>query len=315
VTFSGTRRALRAAAVLAGLLVAASAAAEPAPAAVLRAGTATLTVVRRGPPADVGEPALLEWVARSAAIVAAYYGRFPVDAVEVRVTTVDGAKMMNGRTFGTPRARIDVSLGQHVTAAALLDDWILVHEMIHLALPQLADEQNWLAEGLSTYVEGIARTRALNLSAVELWTEYLRDMPKGLPQPGDAGLDHTHTWARTYWGGALYCLLADVRIRAETHNQRGLEDALRAIERAGGGMGEEWPVARVLATGDRATGTQVLEALYAAMKDRPEAPDLPALWRDLGVSLAPDGVRFDDDARLAAVRRALTAAPARPPGG
>jgi hypothetical protein len=286
----------------------------PAP-VLLSSGAATLTVVRRGPPPDVGEPKLLEWVARSAAIVAGYYGRFPVDAVEIRVTTADGERMMNGRTFGTPRARIDVALGQHVAAAALVADWILVHEMIHLALPQLADEQNWLAEGVSVYVEGIARVRAGNLSDAELWSEYLRDMPKGLPQPGDAGLDHTHTWARTYWGGALFCLLADVRIRTETRNRRGLEDALRAILAAGGGMREEWPIARVLAAGDRATGTHVLADLYAAMKDHADAPDLAALWRDLGIDAEPGGVRFDGRAPLAAVRRALTAAPAPAAGG
>ena len=41
----------------------------------------------------------------------------------------------------------------------------------------------------------------------------------GLPEPGDEGLDYTHTWGRTYWGGATFCLLADVRIRRETHNR------------------------------------------------------------------------------------------------
>jgi len=127
----------------------------------------------------------------------------------------------------------------------------------------------------------------------------------------DAGLDRTHTWARTYWGGALYCLEADVRIHEQTGNHRGLQDALRAVEEAGAGMETEWPVARVFATGDAATGTTVMTNLYRAMKDSPRSPDLEAMWADLGVRRTEGGVAFDDDARLAAVRRAITRSPDR----
>ena len=41
-------------------------------------------------------------------------------------------------------------------------------------------------------------------------------MPKGLPQAGDQGLDNTGTWGREYWGGAMFCLLADIEIRKAT---------------------------------------------------------------------------------------------------
>src|SRR5918993_1536859 len=89
-------------------------------------------------------------------------------------------------------------------------------------------------EGLSTYIEGIARVQAGELPAEHVWTEQIRSMPKGLPGPGDKGLDHTHTWGRTYWGGALFCLLADVEIRNKTANRSGLRDAMRAVLRETG---------------------------------------------------------------------------------
>ena len=38
----------------------------------------------------------------------------------------------------------------------------------------------------------------------------------------------------TYWGGALFALLADVRIRAATANARSLDDVVRAVLVAGG---------------------------------------------------------------------------------
>ena len=57
-------------------------------------------------------------------------------------------------------------------------------------------------------------------------------MPQGLPAAGDQGLDNTHIWGRTYRGGAMFCLLADIEIRKQTGNAKGLLDALRAINRA-----------------------------------------------------------------------------------
>ena len=58
---------------------------------------------------------------------------------------------------------IRLQLGRDVTADELLDDWVLVHEMIHLALPEVGDDHLWLTEGLSTYVEGIARVHVGDL--------------------------------------------------------------------------------------------------------------------------------------------------------
>lgn len=282
---------------------------QPAPAATttVDSGNAVIQIDWPAVAADVGEAGLLQWVQTSAGIVSGYYGEFPTRSVRIRITVVDGARVMNGRTFGQPQAQIDVSVGKHTSAATLHDDWVLVHEMIHLAAPALADEHNWLAEGLATYVEGIARVQAGNVSDTAVWSEFLADMPKGLPMAGDQGLDRTHSWARTYWGGALFCLVADVRIRQQTGNRRGLQDALREIERAGGGMRAEWSASRMLGVGDRATGTTVLSDLYAAMKDRPYAPDLPPLWADLGIVAHSDSVLLDDTARLAATRRAITA--------
>ena len=200
-------------------------------------------------------------------------------------------------------------VGRGADAGTLQTDWVLVHEMTHLALPEVSEEHAWLSEGLATYVEGVARVQAGNRTAADVWAEDLRSMPRGLPQPGDRGLDHTHTWGRTYWGGALFCLLADIEIRQRTANRQGLQQALRAIARESGGLGTQWPIDRVFATGDRAVGTRVLEELYASMKDAPVATDLPALWRRLGIEADGDTVRVHEDAPLAPIRWAILGEP------
>ena len=132
----------------------------------------------------------------------------------------------------------------------------------------------------------------------------MRDMHQGEPQPGDEGLNRTHTWGRTYWGGAMFCLVADVDIRKETHNRKGLRDALRAIADAGG-IDHDEDLEQALKIGDRATGTHVLTRQYAEWKDKPVTVDLDKLWAELGVTAGPDGIELVQSAPLAKIREAI----------
>jgi len=252
-----------------------------------------------------GTGPIVAWIERSMTIVARYYGQFPAKELRIRVMSGAGGRVRHGTTFGMRVPYIRLQIGREVTADELRNDWVLVHEMVHLALPEVGDDHLWLTEGLSTYVEGIARVHAGELRPERVWAEQVRSMPNGLPRSGDEGLDHTHTWGRTYWGGALFCLLADVEIRKKTSNRFGLRDAMSAVLRGSGGVSFEWPIERVLKVGDEATGTTVLRDLYAQMKDKPVSPDLDALWKQLGIRERGDGVELLDDAPLAATRKAI----------
>lgn len=266
---------------------------------------AALRVELQGEDFSGGGAPLLEWVRRAAGIVSGYYGRFPNPSTTVRIVAVDGVGVHGGKTWADPDALIRVQVGRQVSEAQLQSDWVLVHEMTHLALPDTGPQHAWLSEGIATYVEGVARVQAGNRSELDVWAEELRSMPRGLPQTGDHGLDYTHTWGRTYWGGAMFCLLADVDIRRRTQLRRGLQDALRAVLVGSGGLKTDWPIERVLRTADAAVGTHTLEELYAQMRDKSMTPDLPGLWRQLGIVSDGETLRLDESAPLAAVRRAI----------
>src|SRR2546429_8387261 len=121
---------------------------------------------------------------------------------------------------------------------------------------------------MATYVEGVARVQAGNRSEADVWAEEIRQMPRGMPQADDRGLDHTHTWGRTYWGGAMFCLPADVEIRTQTHNRFGLQDALRAVARESGGPPAGRAVRRGPRARDGAGGAPPPAGLSAPMKER-----------------------------------------------
>jgi hypothetical protein len=245
------------------------------------------------------------WVETSARAVTAYYGRFPVKNVLLTIHPTRGRRVGSGVTYGGRRPTIDVDLGGDAGRDAFKHDWVLTHEMTHLAFPDMPRRHHWIEEGIATYVEPFARLQIGELTPETVWGDLVRGLPQGLPKEGDEGLDHTATWGRTYWGGALFCFLADVEIRKQTKNGRGLQDALRGILDAGGSLRESWTIDRALAAADKATGVAVLAKLYDAHKATAVKTDLDAIWKDLGVSVVRGKTVFDDSAPSASVRKAI----------
>lgn len=258
---------------------------------------------------DLPVDTVLQHVRAAALAVTTYYGRFPVSRARLLLVPVaDKAGILQGTTWGDIggyQGFTRIRIGQYTTAADLADDWMTTHELVHLAFPSLPDDQHWMEEGSATYVEPVARVQTGELQARQVWQDMVHGMPQGEPRAGDEGLDHTHTWGRTYWGGALFCLAADVEIRRQTGNRKGLRDALRAVVAQGGTIDHEWSVDKAFAVGDSATGTHVLTQMYATWKDSPSPVDLPKLWAELGIRSAGSGIELIPAAPMAAVREAI----------
>ena len=261
---------------------------------------------------DLSRAEVMTWISDAARGVVAYFGRFPVKRYRILVRPVAGETgVLGGTTWAMGGAHSRIGLGEHTRVADLGRDWVMTHEMVHTAFPDQPDTHHWIEEGTATYIEPIARLWAGTMSVEEVWADLVGGLPKGLPAEGDRGLDRTHTWGRTYWGGALFCLLADLEIRERTKGSRGLVDAMRGILAAGGNDQAEWTLERTLREGDKAIGVPVLWELYQRMKHAPVTPDLDAIWRSLGVKHERERgkVELDDTAPKAAIRRAITTRP------
>lgn len=276
-------------------------------------GDASLEIALAPQGVPLSDAEVTEWVSRAVDAIAVYYGRFPVTRTLVVVWAGRPGSPTRGVTLGDGGPGVFVRAPSGATPeavrAAVHDDWVMTHELLHVTLPSLAHAQVWLSEGIPSYVEPLARARAGQLAPEKLWRDLVDGLPQGLPEAGDEGLDRTHTWGRTYWGGALFCLEADVTIREKTGGARSLDDALRAIVATGADVEVHWDIDQVLDVGDRATGTTVLHDLYKSLALAPGTVDLPALWARLGIrseGSAGPGVTFDESAPLASLRRAMT---------
>ncbi|MGO9828612.1 MAG: hypothetical protein ACLPJH_00620 [Myxococcaceae bacterium] len=244
------------------------------------------------------------WVSEAAQAVARYYRRFPVEHLLLLVVP-SGVRGLSGFTLGEGGASILLRLGTGMPSGAVRSDWVLTHELMHLGFPTLWRKHLWMEEGMAVFGEPIVRVRAGMLDEAALWSEWIEQGPLGLPRPGEGGLEVTHTWARTYWGGALFWLIADVTLRERTANTRSVDDVLRALVAAGGNATSHWEMEDVLRVADGVSGVPVFTELFQSMAEAPAAPDLAALFRRLGVSLRGGAVVYDDNAPLASVRRAM----------
>jgi len=271
-------------------------------------GGGTLDVNFDGEPSPAVRNMALEWITRAAKAVTVYYGHYPVRHVVIDIHLRPGVGVGDGHAYGDPTPRIAVSMGIATRPKDINDQangWMMTHEMVHLALSSLEENHHWLEEGLATYVEPIGRVRAGELSSRQVWRDMIKSMPQGQPAARDRGLDSTPTWGRTYWGGAMFCLLADVEIHRQTRNHEGLETALRGIVESGGTIDTEWGLRRTLAAGDKALGKDILESLYDKMKDQATPVDLDGLWRNLGVEVRDGRIVYNDDAPMAGVRKSM----------
>jgi hypothetical protein len=272
----------------------------------IRSAAARVEVVVSPHGLSLSETDVVVWIQTAVDAIAAYLGRFPVDRTLVVVQAGRPERPTRGETLGAGGPAVLVRAGQGVTGATTRDDWVVTHELLHVVMPSLSREHAWLSEGVPTYVEPIVRVRAGLIAPEKFWQDLVEGLPQGLPQRGDEGLEQTHTWGRTYWGGALFCLVADVAIRERTSGARSLDDVVWATVATGADVEVRWDIERLLDVGDRATGTTVLRDLYRTMALAPGTVDLPGLWLRLGVRGSGDTVTFDDAAPLAWVRRGIT---------
>ncbi len=275
---------------------------------------AAIDVVFLGEPLAMGDAAALEFIRQSALRVVSLFGEFPVD-VTVFVVPVRGAnEVVFGRVLSLAGASVALLFGSETPASGVRDNWVVVHELFHLACPSFVGEGRWLEEGLATYYEPILRERAGWMTEAELWTHFVREMPRGLRRDGDPpDLEDRDDIDSTYWGGALFALVADVRSRAATGGARSLDTVVRLVRLRQGPATMSARVADFLRTAAEATGTREVTDVYESWAVHGENLDLDALWARLGVGGVEEArtqgqtVTLHDDAPLAAVRRAIAA--------
>jgi len=264
---------------------------------VLEIGGARLEVSKLDGALAESQSDIDAWIRASAGAVGDFYGVFPVPRASVTILPAPGkSSVVFGKVLPESEPGIALLLGQFATKKSLYSDWILVHELYHLGFPSFNGEGKWLDEGLATYYEPIIRVRAGLYTETELWDEFTKNMPQGMPAFTGHGLERADDFRGIYWGGAIACLVADVTAR-KRRLETGLEVGLRALREAGGNACEVWSLSEAIGAIDHALGAPTLAPIAQAHANHGAPYDLNGLFRDLGVTRDAAGklALYDDD--------------------
>ena len=267
----------------------------------------SINVVFANGAAGLDRERVLRWVRKSARAIATYFGRYPTRTYGLLVVAESGDRVGHATTYGYQGSATRIYVGTETREQTFSEDWVLVHEMVHTALPDLPRRALWLQEGGATWIEPVARAQVGDLPAAEVWRQTVSGMPKGLAPIGAGGMDGTREWGRLYWGGAIFWLKAEIAVYHGSQGRFLLRDALRAVNRASGGNTVEWSPEEMMAVGDREAGTAVLSNLYEKFSSHGFDGRLPELFEQLGVVPDESGnLRFIQNTDLAELRRRIT---------
>lgn len=274
----------------------------------------------------VGLDGLVRAITGDIRAVSSVCGHFPVSSLDVVVVPV--GPEMDGEppdpiAFGLVRRGGGASVMLLVRADASEEDvrrhWVAPHELSHLLLPLIDRRDAWLSEGFATYYQEVTRVRAGLEDEETAWARIVDGCVRGAADAQDEGalslsqaaasMRETGHFRRVYWSGMAFALAADVRLRT-----RARPSSLDALLCAEGPVFRQttatMPATTALRTLDRALGAPVLAPMGEAWSARADFPATAPLLARLGVHVASDGsVTLDDDAPLAAVRRAIMAGP------
>jgi hypothetical protein len=266
---------------------------------------AVLDVAIQGPLTHLKDAQVCDWLRQRAEEVRLIRRGFPQPRISVIVYPVpeqDDADIFGMVQWSSPPS-IAVLLGQDTQPTSLAEDWMALHELMHLTHPAILPRTPWVSEGLATYFTELARARSGRLSPERAWREMLRGFERGKRQARGRTMQQMLDENRPpgiYWVGAYFALRLDVAIRKATGNQRGLEDVLERLAAQGSTATVEGYAAAV----DAVAGRPIFTALFEAERRRPAFAGLEGLLEALGVTPTSGGVKLQQ-ARDSQLREAL----------
>ena len=212
------------------------------------ASNCSSTMARLAIAQERSSPELRAWVERATNAIHAYYGHFPVQHARITVERVNGSGVQWARTFAYSGAHVRVGVGNDTSASQFESDWMLTHEFVHLALPELADRAR-LAAGRRRDLRraDCSRPRRTAVSRARMGGVRAGNA-EGLPGPKDRGLD-SHVDLGHAPTGAARCSAWSPTSRSASAPTiaSACSDALRAILEDGGTLDHRWHDSRCAA--------------------------------------------------------------------
>jgi hypothetical protein len=285
---------------------------------VIEVAGARLRVAVLGQGWQVERGVLLAWLREAAAAVAGLYDGFPEPEAQIIVLPAPGRRVAHGNAAQGGGPSIALMVGTEITAEKMRDDWVAVHELLHLGMPTVDDSARWLSEGMATYYEPLLRARAGWITPAQAWEILHEGFQRGSARGSGRTLTdesrhmgETHEYWRVYWAGAAIAMIADVTLRRHA-DAPTLDEQMRAIRDCCLHGTRTWPAAALLAEiavpGETPGEVPDLASVAGDYADEVRFPELAETYAALGLRFDAQGRLLGTDEELAPEARALRAA-------
>ncbi len=256
---------------------------------------------------------LHEWIDRSAQAVTRLGGEFPVDRAQVILLPYPGDAVGFGCVDRGGGCSVVIQVGVEASDQTLIEDWVAVHELLHLGTPVTDVQARWLTEGLSTYYEPLLRAKAGIISPRRAWETlhdgFLRGSARGTDRTlleESRDMDETRQYWRVYWAGAGIALISDVAARVAgsslDHEILAIRDC--CLNTAGPHSFEHLLGKAPASDESRAPHLRATVDRYVTSK---QFPDYQSAYRVLGLSFDGQGrVTLSNDTDARALREQMT---------
>lgn len=286
---------------------------------VARVVGAELTIALVNTQSDADQLAIVDWVRETAEIITLAYGRFPNPSAKVIVIPVGSSSWGSdsavpfGRVVRDGGEAIELLINENKPISEFYDGWTATHEFSHLLLPYLHRDQRWISEGFAQYFQNVLLSRAGRYTEDYAWQELHDGFERGRQSapdlsPNQAARDGARdTRMKVYWSGAALALMADVELRRRSGGSESLDVVLGRLQRCCLPSPKTWSGRDLFTKLDALIDEPLFMNLYHQYADANGFPDVRPVLQLLGVATDDDGIRLLGDAKLAAIRAAISA--------
>ena len=278
--------------------------------------TLRVSVPRSEPSLD--SAMIMDWLRAAATDVTLTYGRFPNPSPKIIVIPIGSGRWSSNRAVPFGRVIrdggevIELFVNQGKPIEDFLGSWTATHEFSHLMLPYVGSRHKWISEGFAQYYQNVLMARSGAYDQATAWREIHSGIARGnasRPElsPNQAAARGVRgARMKIYWAGAAIALMADTELRERSGNEESLDEVLDRLQACCLPSERVWTGPELFAKLDTLIDEPVFMPLYRRYADATGFPDTSEIFERLGVEIGIDGVRFREDAELAALRSTIT---------
>jgi len=239
----------------------------------------------------VEQEKLKSWITHTVSGLESLVAPFPFDLdIHFYRLTNRGEPVPWANTRRGDRQGVTFYVDPAFSQEAFYADWTASHELSHLLLPPLGEENSWFAEGFASYMQYQLMRHMGQMDAVSAIAAYRERMGRArssyrlcdTPLAAAAQqLRRAGDYPTYYWGGAVYFLRADTALRQRGDGELSslLSEYMACCRR------QDWSLARLVQEFDQLVGMSLFTDLLREFREEPGFPQYGAALDSLEAQL------------------------------